>query len=803
MNLFPQHTRVLFRPTLLASVVAMSFSPMTVAQTQDPQKPQKTLEVIEVTAQKRVESLQDVPVSITTINGDMLQSNNISQMEEMSAYVPNFAVTKSGQGYNIYMRGLGSGPNQGFEQTVGTYVDGIYRGRGVLMRSAFVDLAMVEVLRGPQSILFGMNTTAGALNLTTNNPNDYFEAGIATSYFTEGDKVDVEGFISGPLTDTLNARLVTKYENDQGYIYNASTDDTMPARESLVTRLTLDWQPTDDFNANLKIQHDQDSVHGRPLIVVAEPALIAAQAPILDQLGYYQLGYETARTQPALGEKEQEDASVDFVTLNLSYGMDNHDLSATTGWQSYDLDGSKDQDSTARVLMYSPEFSESYQQFSQEIRLASNLSGPLNYIAGAFYQTSDLRYQENSAVYPLQVRGLRDYGSDSRLWAVFAQMDYALTDKFSASLGLRYTDEHKQGFKQMSLVDPVTGVAVDQLALIKPPALAATLNQLGIPGLPGPAYVAMLGSSLPYLDPLLLGQASQNIQNPLFGTIEPHNIRAERDDSHVTPSVTLSYDLGDSMVYATVATGVKAGGFDARSNLAANFEFDPEEVIAYEVGSKLSLANGIAELNIAAFVMKFDDLQTSVFDGQVGFMVENAGQATSQGVELDGRWLITEDLTLTGSLGLMDFNWDSFAGAKCFTSTVLIPDNIEPNGRTCDLTGDTNILAPEVSASLNVDYIRYIFGDLQWRTSLDVNYQSEVFTSTDLNPLTKQGAYAKINARTAISSDAGWEVALVAKNLTDELTSNFAFDTPFSTGVYSQMIEPGRSVGLQLRYYFY
>ena len=451
--------------------------------------------------------------------------------------------------------------------------------------------------------------------------------------------------------------------------------------------------------------------------------------------------------------------------------------------------------------MYSPEFSESYQQFSQELRLTSTLSGPLNYIAGAFFQGSSLSYQENSAVYPLQVRGLRDYDSDSRLWAVFSQMDYALTDKLKATLGLRYTDEYKKGRKSMVLVDPATGTPLDQLALIKPPALAATLDKLGIAGLPGPAYMTMLGSTLPYLDPLL-GKPTQNIVNPLFGTIEQHNIAVEREDSHVTPSATLSYDFGDSMVYTTVATGVKAGGFDARSNLADNFEFDPEEVISYEVGSKLSLAGGIAELNIAAFVMKFDDLQTSVFDGQVGFIVENAGQATSQGIELDGRWLLTEDLTLTGSLGLMDFNWDSFKGAKCFTSTVLKPDNIEANGRTCDLTGKTNILAPEVSASISLEYIRYIFGDLQWRTSFDVNYQSDVYTSTDLNPLTEQGAYAKINARTAISSDDGWELALVGKNLTDELTSNFSFDTPFSTGVYSQMVEPGRSIGLQLSYYF-
>ncbi|MCF1428357.1 MAG: TonB-dependent receptor [Shewanella sp.] len=789
-------------PTLLACLVSLSLSPLTV-MAEEAEQQGKTLEVIEVTAQKRVESLQDVPVSITAVNGDMLVENNIAQMEEMAAYVPNFTVTKSGQGYNIYMRGLGSGANQGFEQTVGTYVDGIYRGRGVLMRSAFLDLEMVEVLRGPQSILFGMNTTAGALNLTTKNPTDIFEAGLATSYFTEGDKVDFEGFISGPLTDTLNARLVTRYENDQGYIYNAATDDTIPARESLATRLTLDWNPTDSFNANLKLQHDSDTIKGRPLVVVAEPALVEANSPLLAQLGYYTLGHETARTNPALGEKEREDASIDYVTLDMSWDLGNHSLDAVTGWQSYELNGSKDQDSTARVLMYSPQFEEAYDQFSQEVRLTSDLGGDLEYIVGAYYQSSELTYTENSAVYPLAVRGLRDYASDSDLWAVFAQLDYQLTDKLSATLGLRYTDEHKEGRKRMDLVDPVTGTPIAQMPLVKPAALASTLDAFGLPGLPGPAYVAMLGPNLPYLDPLLFGTPTQNVANSLVGTIEQHDIAAERDDSHVTPSVTVSYDLGDSMLYASVATGVKAGGFDARSNLAGNFEFEAEEVISYEIGSKMTLAGGAAELNLAAFVMQFDDLQTSVFDGSLGFVVENAGEATTQGIELDGRWLLTDELTLSGSVGWTDFNWDSFKGAKCFTSTALVPDNIEANGKTCDLTGETNALVPEFSTSMRLDYVTYIFGDWEWRTTLDVNYQTEVYTSTDLNPLTKQDAFAKVNARTAIISDSGWELALVGKNLTDEIISSFAFDTPLTPGVYSQMVDPGRSIGVQARYYFY
>ena len=218
------------------------------------QKSITALEVIEVTAQKRVQSLQDVPASITTMDGNKLADAGISQMEEMSEYVPNFTVTKSGQGYNIYMRGLGSGPNQGFEQTVGTYVDGIYRGRAVLMRSAFLDVDMVEVLRGPQGTLFGMNTTAGALNITSKNATDEFEATIKGYYVPEFNKQDLEFAVSGGLSDDLRARVALKYESDDGYIENVVTGNDEPERENIAARVTFDWDITDKLKA-MKARH--------------------------------------------------------------------------------------------------------------------------------------------------------------------------------------------------------------------------------------------------------------------------------------------------------------------------------------------------------------------------------------------------------------------------------------------------------------------------------------------------------------------------------------------------------------------
>ena len=197
------------------------------------------LEVIMVTAQKCTQSVKEVPLSITAISGSELQDKNISDSEELSSRIANFNISQSGQGYNITMRGLGSGPNQGFEQTVGTYV-GVYRGRAYQMRSAFVDLERFEVLRGPQSTLFGKNTTAGALNITTAAPTEEL-SGYANLNYEIDNGSTFDGAISGSLTDNLQARAAVKVIEQDGYFYNTLVARDEVGRDGVFARLTLAW----------------------------------------------------------------------------------------------------------------------------------------------------------------------------------------------------------------------------------------------------------------------------------------------------------------------------------------------------------------------------------------------------------------------------------------------------------------------------------------------------------------------------------------------------------------------------------
>lgn len=764
----------------------------------------RQLEVITVTAQKRTESVKEVPLSVATINRESLEDMNISNTEELASRIGNFSVSQSGQGFNIYMRGLGSGPNQGFEQTVGTYVDGIYRGRGHLMRSTFLDLEMVEVLRGPQGTLFGMNTTAGALNLTTAAPTDYFSGYLNGYYDMTNQGLTFEGAVSGPLADNLQARFAFRALDSDGYMTNSITDQNEVQHETLLGRLSLAWQPTDNLSIELKLQEDKDEFVGDSNTKgILEPALAAANPALAASLGDYGVSLTSAKTAPALGEEEGGEFTASHQTLKVEYELDEHTLSAVSGWQSYQVDTSNDGDRTPRPLLYRSVSDEEYKQFSQEFRLASAGGETFDYILGAYYQDSELTYDEHFLAYALQFDGVRGFSSDSEVMSVFGKFDWQIDDNWSASLGLRYTHEEKKGRRDLTLVDLISGTPISQVPLISPPALKPALDKFGLAGIPGSVYSLMLGADYPYLDPLLLGSNTQNIVNPIYRTGSDHSIHAERTEESFTPALSIKYQLEDAMFYASIAQGAKSGGFDARANLPENFEFDDESVLSYELGSKLTLDDGAADLNLALFYMEFSDLQTSTFDGNTGFYVENGAKATSYGLELDGRWAFSDDWMWSGSLGLLDFSWDEFSGAKCFTSLTATSDNVEANGSSCDLSGRPNALSPKVSGSTSLEYRSELSSDYDIRVMAETVFKSSYYTNADLNPFTEQEAFAKYNAQIAlINTNSDWQLGLILKNLSDEITINSSYDMPFTPGGYVVYTEPGRSATLQFSYKF-
>ncbi|MEH6548970.1 MAG: TonB-dependent receptor [Pseudomonadales bacterium] len=746
------------------------------------------LEEVVVTAQKRTESLQDVPISITAVSGAKMTENNLFKIEDLQAYVPNLSMTETGISTQIYIRGIGTGNNIGFEQSVGTYVDGIYYGRQQLLRMPFLDLERIEVLRGPQSILFGKNSIAGAMSMTTAKPSDELEGRVSVNYSPDGDITEFTGMISGPLTDTLSGRLVARKYDEKGWMENTLTGADELERDDTAIRGSLRWDATENLRIDFKAEWDEFSSTGRQIeIVQDDPALAGAPIPgatFAQILGL--LGYPDAITEVSQNNKRQADTGdsshneVQNYTLNIDYAIGDMTLTAVSGFVTYELDDLYDLDFVGAPVFEGPG-KEDYDQFSQEIRLVSPGGQTIDWIAGGFYQTSELVYTGPVVIFENSVLGSVDpglapilgttrkneYTADSDLWAVFAQATWNFTDSWSLTLGGRYTSEEKQATREMNILDTDTG--------------EITTNPLA-----GPVWTIALG-----------------VENEQF---TGHSLAGTRDESVFTPLVNLQWQANDEMmVYASWSSGFKSGGFDALANVVSSWEFEEEEATTYELGAKTTWLDGAAELNVALYRTEYDNLQVSQFDGNLGFTVGNAKETLVQGIELEGRWALTQNLTMGYGLAFLDHEYKDFRNGNCYNRQE--PDGDVVGGvPLCDYTGKRGQYTPKWTGNLSFTHILPLAGELDLQTGFDVSYKGEQNTHVNLDPQWEVDALTQMNFRIGLYSS-NWNVAVLVQNLSDDQQYSYVGNTPLSASIfgtntfYSFMGRP-RTTYLQATYNF-
>jgi outer membrane receptor protein involved in Fe transport len=432
--------------------------------------------------------------------------------------------------------------------------------------------------------------------------------------------------------------------------------------------------------------------------------------------------------------------------------------------------------------------------------LTSPQGETLEYIVGAYYSEYDidndelLAFDANSVASGFGIGNTgntRLYTTESEQWSVFGQVTWNISDVLRLTVGGRYSDEDKEGTRSVNIV----GLEGD----------LAPFNRTNYPVI-DVTNPASLGPIFVYTDTTGLGFGIDTEQGSRNG--EGHNLSGKRSESKFTPAINMQWDATDeTMLYASYTEGFKAGGFDARSNINTNFEFEEELAESFELGAKMSLDDGAAELNIAIYRTEYTDLQTSQFDGTLGFNVTNAGEATIQGIELDGRWQITDALYLSGAVGILDFEFDKFEESQCFfgetPDSPTVPD-------LCDRTGDTREFAPELTANLGAAYYVDVSDDVDLTLGVDLSYSDDYFASPTLDPNLEQDAYVKVNARVALeSSDAIWSVALLAENITDEEITTFGGNVPLATlltgragNAYYAFYEAPRNVALKVRYNF-
>lgn len=766
------------------------------------------LEEVIVTAQKREQSLQDVPVSVSVISGDLISQTGMTNLDELSTHVPNLSITEGSQTTAITMRGLGSGINQGFEQSVGMFIDGIYAGRDRQFRAPFLDVAAVEVLRGPQGTLFGKNTIAGAINLTTAKPSEEFEASLRTTYEPEYNEYSTEGIVSGAIAENLYGRLAVRQAESDGYIENTLTGRDGPSKTETVVRGTLVWDPTDNLSITTKYETARYDVGG--------------EANTIDESGGWDTIFELVDTDYDAGDdysrsasKELSENDNDSLTVTIDYDIGEYTLTSITGYSAYEYEDQQDVDFSPLELLSSVQAQE-FDQWSQEIRLTSPLGEEFDFITGVYYQTSNLKHDRrldsdigvlaggvptfgtvNGAPNPvnganiidlldpatfvappvvasltptnksaailatasnnLESSRVGDLDQDSETWAVFGQGTWHMQENIHLTLGLRYTKESKEAKRSLTITE------------------YATENALN-PANP-------------------LDAAKLALQASIFNATN-FEIEDDKTVENFSPSFKIQYDLNDDvMLYASVSKAFKSGGF-GESGSITQFDFDDEEALAFELGGKLHIMDGRGSLNFALFHTNYEDLQVSAFVGD-SFVVDNAAEATSQGVEIDGVFRVTEALTLTASMAYLDATYDEFANASCTLGQIQASGS---NANSCeqDLAGETLAFAPEWSANIGLNHTTMIGDNLELQSNLNLNYIDEQYLAQDLDEQTLEDSHATVNARIALGNiDGNWELALVGKNLTDEEIRTYANDVPVMDGAFLTYMAPPRTVAVQ------
>jgi iron complex outermembrane recepter protein len=767
------------------------------------------LEEVIVTAQKRTESLQDVPISVAAMSGDKIDDTGITSLEELTLYIPNVSINGGASTPNLFIRGIGSGTNSGFEQSVGMYIDGVYAGRGPLAAvPTTMDLERVEILKGPQGILFGKNTIAGAINITSAKASDEFEGMVEALYEPDHNEQQYNLVLSGPLTDTLSGRLAARYDSMEGWWDNTTNGHEGPDTQNTYIRGSLRWDASDRVEVHAKYESGDFDQGDRPTVVY--------QSDFIGQensAGSVPLPVRSDRDKGAADAQDYSDTQTDVFALTVNWDLDFATFTSISAYSGYDLERGQNSDMTATPSINRTLWEE-YEQWSQELRLVSPGGETIDWIAGAYYQTTDLDIsRRNDALDfalsgPLAVRGallqtqdpiIGTFEQESDSWAVFGQATWNATDRWRFTGGIRYNEESKD-------LDKIT-----------------RQDQLGI----------RVGPAVFFANPL---------NGQLIDDLRAHEFRnLSRDEDKWTFSLNTQWDATDDiMTYASISTGFKGGGYDESYSNEGQFirlanpvtgeptgevipgvdpsvlEYEDEEVLAYELGAKMGLLDGAAELNVALFRMEYDNLQTSSLVGDV-YRVGNAGEAVSQGLEIDGRWLLTERLTIGGAVAYLDATYEDFTGATCTIPQSADPANnpgclradgsniqapLEVGGQ--DLTDETLLFAPEWSANINAMYVIPIGSRMELLTSVDVNYSDEFYSALDLDPSTLHDSYTQVNARIALASiDETWSVALVGKNLTDEETYVWKNDVPVTdSNSYFAIPERPRSIAVQARYRF-
>ncbi len=706
------------------------------APVQSGAQPAAMVEEVLVTARRRTENLQDVPISVTAFSGEVLEQRGMYFLEDVANFAPNVNISNGrvdggGSTAQIYIRGVGQSdflfPN---DPGVGLYVDGVYMARSVGANLALADIESIEILRGPQGTLYGKNSIGGAVKVTTTRPNGEFDASLKV---TGGnyDRLDVQGVVRFPVTDTLSGKLSYASLNRDGYVRRLYDGMDLGNENKDVARAALLWEPTDTFslllNADVTSQNQNgaggnliDTFQSRTGLIenlynpVVAPYLINQGLPGAQPGDVFDDRWVTGNTTESWGTAEaRDDADIWGVSATADWDFSSSaSLKSITAYREIDAKFARDSDASPFPII-STNNKHRQEQFSQEFQVSGEANdGRLNWLGGVFYMEEKGRDFNDVKILSgtLGAVGFEiDQTALSRIRttsiAGFLHGSYALSERFSVSGGVRYTSEDKEYFKDV--VNTVTGNTV-----IPPRTLDTTSD----------AY---------------------------------------------SPKISLEYTPNDDfLVYASVARGFKSGGFNPRptNGNVGELPFDPEFVTTYEVGAKTTWFDRRLVANLTVFYSDYKDMQVTIVravpgpdgvfgtpDDNVAGEVENAAKARLSGFELELFARPSEAWELQFGAGYLDNEYAELDPRVPFSEQNELPD------------------APKWT--LNAGVARYVSlarsGSLSFR--LDASYTSKSFNEPFNFTGVMQDELTLLNGNiTWESPSERWGVAGAVTNILDE-----------------------------------
>ena len=802
---------------------------------------QAQVEVIRVTAQKREQTLQETPVAVSAVTAEQIEQAGVSDIRDLKTMVPTLTVEQySRPGVTEFgLRGIAtSGDNIGLEPSVGVFVDGVYRSRAGAAINDFLSLERVEVLRGPQSTLFGKNTPAGVISFHTQEP-DYEAGGAGEITVGNNSLLIVKGTVTGPIVeDKLAFRLDAVRHTRDGFIENVAQNEDTNNRNRYDLRGQLLWDVAPNTSVRLIADYgvaDEDCC-AAPFSYHRPQNLLALQA-----LGATIIPDDPFRREVAFNGDLNTEIKTRGISAEVNHDFGELELTSITAFRAYDDTSVIDPDFTDLDLTGRRVIDTGYKTFTQELRIADSNGGSFDWLAGVYYYDQDLD-SESQVPFGAQLRPFMDLATGGAItqletalgapagsflageingvpqgltneryevgttsWSIFGQGDWYLTDRLTLTAGLRYSQEDKDIDADIEINDAFG--AVDLVAVGEQQILAAAFTQAT--GLaPTPANFA----AVPQAFAGAQAYAAANRENPDVNALlrlaplqfnpPADDYARSRSEDNVSGTFKLSYDVTENTnVYASYSRGYKAGGFNVSAYAAVNdaVEFDAEIADNYEIGLKTRIFDETLQIHSALFDLTLNDFQANTFTG-TSFVLDNAGKIVIRGLEVDSVWAPNEDWNFTAGFAyFFDADYDEYTNGPCDdlnTSSSCLVNSVQ------DLSGRRKSGTSKLKASFSGTRYFQIAG-LDAYVRGEAYYRSPFNMGNDLDPRKWTDEYWILNASAQVSDpNSFWALQAWVRNLADEDYFQGTFSSVGQPGSLNAYVGDPRTYGLSLRFDF-